>query len=79
MPGCFPWNFSVPMCVSSTYALYVISSVKVPLWGELPTTRYEPNVLKEMSTFMFFKIYIEVLILLDNYMNAVDVVGRGDV
>lgn len=67
------------LCFTSTYALWMVSSVKLSFWGKLPFARYKPKDFENEHSHDFLRYMLSSLILPDQRMNTVDVVGRGNV
>lgn len=57
----------------------MVSSVKISFWGKLSITRYKSKDLENEHSRDFLKYMLSSLILPDQYMNTVDVAGRGNV
>lgn len=57
----------------------MVSSVKLSLWSKLPIARYTLKDFENEHSHDFLRYILSSLFLPDQYMNTVDVAGRGDV
>lgn len=67
----------VSLCFTSLYALSVVSSVKLSLWGKLLIARYKLKDLENERSHDFLRYMLSSLILPDQFMNTGGCSGEG--